>query len=267
MVLPKFTPAFGPLEHGPAQPCSLPLGRARGSPRCDKDRLEAGLCPPVLVTACSPARFLSGFTLTWALFFPGAQILSGGRMLSLPTPHLLDSGTYTCVASSAVGEDRREATVEVRCKCPQPLLGAAPCPLPSLGGCGVSHGKRGLGVALPCLFPVPPTAPGEEENVSAIVNQEVTLRCPAPGVDPQGSRWLKDGTLLTLSPGMSLSEDGTVLQVMFWGKRRDGREKRVQSISPSLLVAGGASRHAGCGQVHMPGARPPGETLQPERVG
>lgn len=152
-------------------------------------------------------------------------------------------------------------------KCPQPLLGAAPCPLPSLGGCGVSYGKRGLGVALPCLFPVPPTAPGEEENVSAIVNQEVTLRCPAPGVDPRGSRWLKDGTLLTPSPGMSLSEDGTVLQVMFWGKRRDGREKGVQSISPSLFVAGGASRRAGCGQVHVPGARPPGETLQPERVG
>ncbi|XP_068513036.1 hemicentin-2 isoform X2 [Anas acuta] len=104
----------------------------------------------------------------------GPQILSGGRVLSLPTPRLLDSGTYTCVASSAVGEDRREATVEVR---------------------------------------LPPTAPGEEENVSAIVNQEVTLHCPAPGVDPRGSRWLKDGTLLTPSPGMSLSEDGTVLQV------------------------------------------------------
>ncbi|XP_050570610.1 hemicentin-2 [Cygnus atratus] len=104
----------------------------------------------------------------------GPQILSGGRVLSLPTPHLLDSGTYTCVASSAAGEDRREATVEVR---------------------------------------LPPTALGEEENVSAIVNQEVTLRCLDPGVDPRGSRWLKDGTLLTPSPGMRLSVDGTVLQV------------------------------------------------------
>ncbi|XP_040387830.1 hemicentin-2 isoform X3 [Cygnus olor] len=104
----------------------------------------------------------------------GPQILSGGRVLSLPTPHLLDSGTYTCVASSAAGEDRREATVEVR---------------------------------------LPPTALGEEENVSAIVNQEVTLHCPDPGVDPRGSRWLKDGTLLTPSPGMRLSVDGTVLQV------------------------------------------------------
>nr|XP_047909504.1 hemicentin-2 [Anser cygnoides] len=104
----------------------------------------------------------------------GPQILSSGRVLSLPTPRLLDSGTYTCVASSAAGEDRREATVEVR---------------------------------------LPPTALGEEENVSAIVNQEVTLRCPDPGVDPRGSRWLKDGTLLTPNPGMRLSVDGTVLQV------------------------------------------------------
>lgn len=122
-------------------------------------------------------------------------------------------------------------------------------------------------MALPCLFPVPPTALGEEENVSAIVNQEVTLRCPDPGVDPRGSRWLKDGTLLTPNPGMRLSVDGTVLQVTFWGKTWDGREKGLQRISPSLLVAGGASRRAGCGQVHVPGARPPGETLQPERVG
>lgn len=69
---------------------------------------------------------------------PGAQILSGGRMLSLPTPRLLDSGTYTCVASSAVGEDRREATVEVRCKCPQVS------PAPS-GGCSLpSPQPRGL---------------------------------------------------------------------------------------------------------------------------
>lgn len=205
-------------------------------------------------------------------------------MLSLPTPHLLDSGTYTCVASSAVGEDRREATVEVRCKCPHVSpahfpdgghrlrvsphrAGGCSLPSPQHGGCGASPGKGGLGVALPCLFPVPPTALGEEENVSAIVNQEVTLRCPDPGVDPWGSRWLKDGTLFTPSPGMRLSVDGTVLQVTFWGKTWDGREKGLQRISPSLLVAGGASRRAGCGQVHVPGARPPGETLQPERVG
>ncbi|KAK4811635.1 hypothetical protein QYF61_022728 [Mycteria americana] len=85
-----------------------------------------------------------------------------------------DSGTYTCVASSAVGEDSREAALEVR---------------------------------------LPPTTLGEEENVSVVVNQPVTLECPAPGVPPRGSRWLKDGNLLTPKLGTELSAGGTVLQI------------------------------------------------------
>lgn len=225
----QISPCIQSMRTGTCSALLLAMWKSQGVPRCDKDRLEAGLCPPVPITACSPVRFLSGFPLSWALFFPGAQILSGGRVLSLPTPRLLDSGTYTCVASSAVGEDRREATVEVRCKCPQVSpapSGGCSLPSPQPGGCGASPGKRILGVALPCLFPVPPSALGEEENVSAIVNQEVTLRCPAPGVDPRGSRWLKDGTLLTPSPGMWLSEDGTALKVMYWSKIRDGRGKK-----------------------------------------
>ncbi|KAM9594340.1 hemicentin-2 isoform 4-T4 [Morphnus guianensis] len=104
----------------------------------------------------------------------GPQILSDGHVLSLPTAHLQDSGTYTCVASSAVGEDRREATLEVR---------------------------------------LPPTTLGEQENITVIVNQPVTLECLAPGVPPRGSRWLKDGNLLTPKPGVQLSAEGTMLQI------------------------------------------------------
>ncbi|XP_069729285.1 hemicentin-2 [Phaenicophaeus curvirostris] len=104
----------------------------------------------------------------------GTQILSGGRVLSLPTAHLRDSGTYTCVASSTAGEDRREATLEVQ---------------------------------------LPPTTLGEEENVSVIINQPVTLVCLALGVPSQGSRWLKDGNLLTPKPGVQLSAEGTMLQI------------------------------------------------------
>ncbi|XP_030317358.1 hemicentin-2 [Calypte anna] len=104
----------------------------------------------------------------------GPQILSDGRTLSLPTPRLEDSGTYTCVASSAVGEDRRETTLEVR----------------------LSHGDL-----------------GEEEHSTVLVNQTVTLECRVPGVSPRGSRWLKDGTLLTPKPGLQLLEDGAVLQI------------------------------------------------------
>ncbi|XP_071622127.1 hemicentin-2 isoform X2 [Heliangelus exortis] len=104
----------------------------------------------------------------------GPQILSDGRTLSLPTPRLEDSGTYTCVASSAVGEDRRETTLEVR----------------------LSHGDL-----------------GEEEHSTVLVNQTVTLECRVPGGSPGGSRWLKDGILLTPKPGLQLLEDGAVLQI------------------------------------------------------
>lgn len=83
-----------------------------------------------------------GFELLWAFLGPGeAQILSGGRMLSLPSPRLHDSGTYTCVASSAVGEDRHEATLEVQCKYPHTSVGG-----PALGW-GPREGGLGKGVA------------------------------------------------------------------------------------------------------------------------
>ncbi|KAM8995979.1 hemicentin-2 isoform 2-T2 [Ara ararauna] len=104
----------------------------------------------------------------------GPQILSEGHVLSLPNARLQDSGMYTCVASSAVGEDRHEATLEVQ---------------------------------------LPPTTLGEEENISVIVNQTVTLKCPALRVPTQGSHWLKDGNLLIPKPGVQLSEEGTMLQI------------------------------------------------------
>lgn len=94
------------------------------------------------------------------------------------------------------------------------------------------------GVALSICFPVPPATLGEEENVSVIVNQPVTLECPVPGVPPQGSRWLKDGNLLTAKLGVQLSAGGTVLQVMFWSIAEDGKGNRAvktpTSLSPPL---------------------------------
>lgn len=219
---------------------------------CDKDRLKAGLCSPPLflrpglqpsclqvsLVSCSSGLFL---------LLGEAQILSDGRVLSLPTARLQDSGTYTCVASSAVGEDRREAALEVWCKyaCASSapsterlwgwmrclgLWGCSVVPLQVRGVMGdqpwggrVPEGWLREGVTLSICFPVPLAAMGEEENVSVIINKPVTLECTAPGVSPQGSRWLKDGILLTPKPGMQLSVEGTVLQVMFQSIAEDGR--------------------------------------------
>lgn len=83
---------------------------------------------------------------------------------------------------------------------------------------------------------------GEEENVSVIINQPVTLECTAPGVPAQGSRWLKDGNLLTPKPGMELSVEGTLLQVTFWSiaenRRGNGAAKTLISPCPPLGGSG-----------------------------
>lgn len=158
------------------------------------------------------------------------QVLSGGHLLSLPAARLHDSGTYTCVASSPVGEDRREATLEVLCKC----LCAPPAPSHQRGAVGLEVALRAVelscrhtelqgtspgqghqrgwleeGATLWVCLPVPYSMQGEEEeNISVMANQAVTLQCPA-----RGSRWLKDGDWLRPTPGLQLSAEGTVLQV------------------------------------------------------
>ncbi|XP_054077069.1 hemicentin-2 isoform X2 [Rissa tridactyla] len=153
-VPPRITAGPSPLTVVVNEPVTL---------ECD----AMGTPAPVLL-------WLKDGNLVPSMVAGGPEILSDGRVLSLPTARLQDSGTYTCVASSAVGEDRREATLEVW---------------------------------------LPLAAMGEEENVSVIINKSVTLECTAPGVSPQGSRWLKDGILLTPKPGMQLSVEGTVLQI------------------------------------------------------
>ncbi|XP_067398294.1 hemicentin-2 [Emydura macquarii macquarii] len=104
----------------------------------------------------------------------GLQILSGGRVLSLASAHLSDSGTYSCVATSAVGEDRWDAVLQVH---------------------------------------VSPSALGEELNISVIVNQSVTLECLLRAAPSPVRRWLKDGHFLPQNPGAQLSADGAVLQM------------------------------------------------------
>ncbi|XP_025060802.1 hemicentin-2 [Alligator sinensis] len=104
----------------------------------------------------------------------GLQVLSGGRVLSLASAHVSDSGMYSCVATSTVGEDRWDAALQVQ---------------------------------------VPLNILGEELNVSVIANQSVTLECQSPPPSSLAPRWQKDGYPFAQSPGLQLSADGAVLQI------------------------------------------------------
>ncbi|XP_072488817.1 hemicentin-2 isoform X3 [Notamacropus eugenii] len=104
----------------------------------------------------------------------GLQIFPGGHVLTLASSRATDSGTYSCVAVNAVGEDRRDVTLQVH---------------------------------------LPPSILGEEQNVSVVVNQSVTLECQSQAVPPPVLSWRKDGQPLEPRPGVHLSPDGAFLQV------------------------------------------------------
>ncbi|XP_066048296.1 hemicentin-1 [Chamaea fasciata] len=104
----------------------------------------------------------------------GLQVLSGGRVLALPSAQLSDTGTYTCVAVNAAGESQRDIDLRVY---------------------------------------VPPDIVGEEQNVSVLLGQALELRCRGSAVPPPRLSWLRDGRPLLEKPGLSISGDGSVLKI------------------------------------------------------
>uniref|UniRef100_A0A8C3DQA4 Hemicentin-1 n=1 Tax=Corvus moneduloides TaxID=1196302 RepID=A0A8C3DQA4_CORMO len=104
----------------------------------------------------------------------GLQVLSGGRVLALPSAQLSDTGTYTCVAVNAAGESQRDIDLRVY---------------------------------------VPPDIVGEEQNVSVLLGQALELRCHGSAVPPPRLAWLRDGRPLLEKPGLSISGDGSVLKI------------------------------------------------------
>ncbi|XP_053415690.1 hemicentin-2 [Nycticebus coucang] len=105
---------------------------------------------------------------------PGLQVFPGGRMLTLASARASDSGRYSCVAVSAVGEDHREVILQVH---------------------------------------IPPSILGEEQNVSVMANESVTLQCQSHAMPRPVLSWWKDGRPLELQPGVRLSADKAILQV------------------------------------------------------
>uniref|UniRef100_A0A8C0MUA0 Hemicentin 2 n=1 Tax=Canis lupus familiaris TaxID=9615 RepID=A0A8C0MUA0_CANLF len=104
----------------------------------------------------------------------GLQVFPGGRVLTLASARASDSGSYSCVAVSAVGEDRRDVILSVH---------------------------------------VPPSILGEELNVSVVANESVTLECQSQAVPLPVLSWRKDGHPLELRPGIHLSADKALLEV------------------------------------------------------
>ncbi|NXL89730.1 HMCN1 protein, partial [Alectura lathami] len=127
------------------------------------------------------ARGIPAPILTWlkdgspvSSFSNGLQVLSGGRVLALTSAQIGDTGKYTCVAVNAAGESQRDIDLRVY---------------------------------------VPPNIMGEEQNVSVLISQALELLCQSNAVPPPVLMWLKDGQPLLKKPGLSISEDGSVLKI------------------------------------------------------
>lgn len=65
----------------------------------------------------------------------------------------------------------------------------------------------------PFLHLVPPNIMGEEQNISVLISQAVELLCQSDAIPPPTLTWLKDGRPLLKKPGLSISENGSVLKV------------------------------------------------------
>ncbi|XP_060056373.1 hemicentin-2 isoform X2 [Erinaceus europaeus] len=112
------------------------------------------------------------------------QVFPGGRVLTLASARTSDSGSYSCVAVNAVGEDRWDVTL---------------------------------------LVHAPPSIQGEELNVSVVANASVSLECHSQAVPPPTLSWWKDGRPLQLRPGLRLSADKALLEMARADVRDAGR--------------------------------------------
>ncbi|XP_029988074.1 hemicentin-1 [Sphaeramia orbicularis] len=104
----------------------------------------------------------------------GIQVLSGGRVLSLNSAQVSDTGRYTCVAVNAGGEQQREYELRVY---------------------------------------VPPNIKGEEVNATVMLGRPVELQCQSDAIPPPTLTWRKDGRPLFRKPGLTVSANGSLLKV------------------------------------------------------
>ncbi|KAJ0032742.1 hypothetical protein NQD34_002823 [Periophthalmus magnuspinnatus] len=104
----------------------------------------------------------------------GIQVLSGGRVLSLSSAQVGDTGRYTCVAVNAGGEQQKYYDLSVY---------------------------------------VPPNIKGEEVDATVMLGEPVELQCQSDAIPPPTLSWRKDGRPLFRKLGLTVSEDGSLLKI------------------------------------------------------
>uniref|UniRef100_A0A3P9M5Z2 Hemicentin 1 n=1 Tax=Oryzias latipes TaxID=8090 RepID=A0A3P9M5Z2_ORYLA len=111
-------------------------------------------------------------SLTW-LKDGSPVVLSAGRVLSLSSAQISDTGTYTCVAINLGGEQQKEYELKV----------------------------------------YPPNIKGEEVNSTVMLGQSVELLCQSDAIPPPTLSWRKDGRPLFRKPGLIVADHGSRLKI------------------------------------------------------
>uniref|UniRef100_A0A8C1I856 Hemicentin 1 n=1 Tax=Cyprinus carpio TaxID=7962 RepID=A0A8C1I856_CYPCA len=104
----------------------------------------------------------------------GVNILSRGQVLEIDRAQVSDAGLYKCVAINVAGSTELTYSLQVY---------------------------------------VPPNIVGEEVNQTVLMGQSVQLHCQSDAIPPPALSWQKDGRSLYRKPGLSLSEDSSLLKV------------------------------------------------------